>query len=36
MCNAAVIEFFIDNVKLEEFVGKRILEVSMSMLLLDR
>jgi len=27
MCNATVIEFFINNIKLEEFKGKRILEV---------
>jgi SAM-dependent methyltransferase len=27
MCNIAVIEFFIDNIKPEEFKGKRVLEV---------
>ena len=27
MCNVAVIEFFIENVEIEEFEGKRILEV---------
>ncbi len=27
MCNIAVIEFFIDNIKPEEFKGKRVIEV---------
>jgi hypothetical protein len=27
MCNIAVIEFFIDHIKPEEFNGKRVLEV---------
>jgi len=27
MCNIAIIEFFIDNIKPEEFKGKRVLEV---------
>ena len=27
MCNVAVIEFFIDTIKVEEFRGKRVLEV---------
>jgi ubiquinone/menaquinone biosynthesis C-methylase UbiE len=27
MCNVAVIEFFIENIRIEEFKGKRVLEV---------
>lgn len=27
MCNIAVIEFFIENIRIEEFRGKRVLEV---------